>query len=135
MKKTILATCFLLSAYFTFAQEIDSLFRIKIATFTDSLVMHQIKTKIAGATVSVVKNGEIIYLKGYGKADLENDIAVDPAKHLFRIGSISKMFVWTAIMQLVEDGKINLDDDIAQHIDLEIPEKFGKPITINIRIF
>ena len=81
------------------AQVVDPEFKADIAHFTDNLVESQIKNYIAGATVSVVQHGKIIYLKGYGKADVENDIAVVPDKHLFRIGSISKMFIRTAIMQ------------------------------------
>ena len=130
MKNLILATCLLFLTYFSQAQEIDSVFKAEIASFTDSLVEHQIKKNIAGATVSVVKDGEIIHLQGYGLADVEQDIAVDPERHLFRIGSISKMFIWTSIMQLVEEGKVNLDDDITKYMDLEIPQTFAEPITI-----
>lgn len=130
MKTTIITFCSFLLCLFSQAQEIDSLFKTKITHFTDSFNELQIKDKIAGATVSIVKNGQIMYLKGYGKADVDHDIAVDPERHLFRIGSISKMFVWTSIMQLVEKGKVNLDDDITKYMNLEIPQKFGKPITV-----
>jgi CubicO group peptidase (beta-lactamase class C family) len=59
---------------------------------------------IVGATLAVVQDGEIIFSKGYGYADLENRIPVDPAKTLFRPGSTSKLFTWTAVMQLFEQG-------------------------------
>ena len=130
MKTFLRYFCILFIANFSYANTIDSLFQTEVASFTDSLVELQIKDKIAGATVSIVKDGEIIYLKGYGLADVENEIPVNKKKHLFRIGSISKMFVWTSIMQLVQAGKINLDDDIGDHIDLGIPKTFESPITI-----
>lgn len=129
MKKIVL-TFLLFSCFYSRAQLIDSVFKSELAYFSDSLIERQIKDKIAGAAISVVKDGNLIFLKGYGKVDVENDIAVDPAKHLFRIGSISKMFVWTSIMQLKQQGKIKLEDDITQYIDLDIPDKFGEPITI-----
>jgi len=130
MKNLILTCCFLHLYYFSQAQVIDSVFRAEIVRFTDSLVERQIKNNIAGATVCVVQHGKIIHLQGYGLADVENNIAVVPEKHLFRIGSISKMFIWTSIMQLVQEGKINLADDITKYIDLKIPQTFGEPITI-----
>lgn len=130
MKNLLCAFCFAVAITFSQAAEIDSLFQKEVIAFTDSLIASQIKNKIAGATLSVVKDGEIIHMNGYGKVDVENDINVNPECHLFRIGSISKMFVWTAIMQLVEQGKIKLDDDINEHMDLLIPEKYGQPVTV-----
>ena len=78
MKNLILTISFLIICFFAQAQEIDSVFRAEIASFTDSLVESQIDNNIAGATVSVVQHGKIIHLKGYGLADVENDIAVVP---------------------------------------------------------
>jgi CubicO group peptidase (beta-lactamase class C family) len=59
---------------------------------------------IAAATVSVVKDGELFFAKGYGYADREARRPVDPERTLFRPGSISKLFTWTAVMQLIEQG-------------------------------
>src|SRR3712207_1252782 len=56
------------------------------------------KHHIAGAAVSVVKDGELFFAKGYGSADLENDIPVDPEQTIFRIGSVTKQFTYTAVM-------------------------------------
>ena len=53
-----------------------------------------------------------------------------PMPHLFRPGSISKLFTWTAVMQLVEQGKLELDRDVNEYLDFKIPAKFGKPITL-----
>ncbi|MEE2612099.1 MAG: serine hydrolase domain-containing protein, partial [Pseudomonadota bacterium] len=58
--------------------------------------------ELVGMVVSVVHKGKVIFKKGYGFADLEKRIHADPDKHLFRIASISKTFIWTAVMQLVE---------------------------------
>ncbi len=49
---------------------------------------------------------------------------------LFRPGSISKLFTWTAVMQLVEQGKLDLDRDVNTYLDFKVPEAFGKPITL-----
>ncbi len=85
---------------------------------------------VPGAVVSVVKDGQVFFAKGYGYADLENKMPVDPATTLFRPGSVSKLFVWTAVMQLVEQGKLSLDADVNTYLDFEIPATFPEPITL-----
>jgi CubicO group peptidase (beta-lactamase class C family) len=85
---------------------------------------------IAGAEVVVVKDGQVLFEKGYGFADVEKQIPVDPKTTLFRPGSISKLFAWTAVMQLVEQHKLNLDADINTYLDFQIPPAYGKPITL-----
>lgn len=85
---------------------------------------------IVGAVVTVVKDGQIVASRGYGYSDLATRAPVDPASTLFRPGSISKLFTWTAVMQLVEQGKIDLDADINQYIDFAIPAYNGAPITM-----
>ena len=72
---------------------------------------------IAGAVVVIVKDGQVLLEKGYGYADYEQRIPVDPKSTLFRWGSTSKLFTWTAVMQLVEQGKIDLDADVNQYLD------------------
>lgn len=86
---------------------------------------------INGVTVSVVKRQELYWSKGYGWADEEAGVKVDPSNSLFRMGSISKTFVWTAVMQLYEDGKLDLDADIATYIkDFELDDSYDEPITM-----
>jgi len=85
---------------------------------------------IVGAVVTIVKDGEIIANHGYGYADIEANQQVDPDKTLFRPGSISKLFTWTAVMQLVEAGKLDLDADINSYLDFSIPAPRG---TITLR--
>ena len=89
------------------------------------------KNHINGVTVSVVKDNDIYWSKGYGYADSESGIPVDPETSLFRMGSVSKLFVWTAVMQLYEDGLINLDADVSSYIDdFKIPGGYEEPITM-----
>lgn len=85
---------------------------------------------IAGAVIVIVKDGQVLTARGYGYADKARGIRVDPDQTLFRPGSVSKLFTWTAVMQLVEQGKIDLDADINTYLDFRIPPKFGKPITM-----
>lgn len=87
--------------------------------------------KVAGVTVAVVYDGEIALTKGYGYADAARLVPVDPDKTLFRPGSISKPFTWTAVMQLVERGKLDLDTDVNEYLtQFQIPEAFGAPVTL-----
>ena len=88
------------------------------------------KHHIAGAAVSVVKDGELFLAKSYGDADLENDIPVDPEQTNFRIGSLAKLFTWTAVMQLAEEGKLDLDEDINTYLDFRVPDTYSRPITL-----
>jgi CubicO group peptidase (beta-lactamase class C family) len=85
---------------------------------------------VAGGTVSVVSNGEVFFAKGYGLADAERGTPVDAATTMFRIASISKLFAWTAVMQLWERGELDLDADVNGYLDFEIPATFPEPITL-----
>ena len=86
---------------------------------------------IAGAVVVVVKDGQILAEKGYGYADVAKHVPVDPEHTLFRPGSVSKLFTWTAVMQQVERGKLDLDADVNQYLDFKIPPgPAGEPIRV-----
>jgi CubicO group peptidase (beta-lactamase class C family) len=85
---------------------------------------------IAGAVVAVVKDGKILTERGYGYSDVAKHTPVDPKLTLFRPGSVSKLVTWTAVMQLVEQGKIDLDADVNQYLDFKIPAREGKPATM-----
>jgi CubicO group peptidase (beta-lactamase class C family) len=85
---------------------------------------------IAGAVVAVVKDGQIVTERGFGYSDVEKRAPVDPKLTLFRPGSVSKLFTWTAVMQQVEQGKIDLDADVNQYLDFKIPARDGKPVTM-----
>jgi CubicO group peptidase (beta-lactamase class C family) len=85
---------------------------------------------IAGAVVVVVKDGQVLTQRGYGFSDIEKRKPVSPETTLFRPGSVSKLFTWTAVMQLVEQGKLDLDKDVNEYLDFKIPERNGKPVTL-----
>jgi CubicO group peptidase (beta-lactamase class C family) len=103
----------------------------ELEAFLDELFGRQMEEHhIAGAAVSVVQDGKLFFAKGYGYANLENGIPVDPEQTIFRIGSIGKTFTATAVMQLVEQGKLDLDADINTHLDFRIPDAYPQPITL-----
>src|SRR4051794_28674221 len=82
---------------------------------------------VAGAAGAVVKDGQLLFTKGYGYQDIDRAIPVDPYKTLFRIGSTTKLFTWTSVMQLVEQGKLDLDEDVNTYLkDVKIPSTYGK---------
>ncbi len=83
-----------------------------------------------GAVVVVVKDGQVLFEKGYGYADYKAGKPVDAKTTLFRPGSVSKLFTWTAVMQQVELGKINLDADVNTYLDFHIPAYKGQPVTM-----
>lgn len=85
---------------------------------------------VAGAVIAVVKDGQVLLQKGYGFADRARKIPMDPERTVVRGGSVAKVFTWTAVMQLVEQGKLDLDRDLNQYLDFTIPPAFGKPITM-----
>lgn len=86
---------------------------------------------VPGAVFTLVKDGKIFFSKGYGYADLEQKIPVVPDKTLFRVGSLSKLFTTTAVMQLAEQGKLKLDDDVNKYLKrFQIPNTYPKPVTI-----
>lgn len=104
---------------------------VDLEAFMDAAVPLQLEREdIAGATISVVKDGQLLFAKGYGFADVENKKPVAADQTLFRPGSVSKLFTWTAVMQLHEQGKLDLDRDVNDYLDFKIPEAFGKPITL-----
>jgi CubicO group peptidase (beta-lactamase class C family) len=86
--------------------------------------------RIAGAVVVVVRGSGTVLQKGYGYADVASRKPVSPDATLFRPGSVSKLLTWTAVMQQVEAGKIDLDKDVNSYIDFKIPPFEGKPITM-----
>ncbi len=102
-----------------------------LGAFLDGLIPVEIERRdIAGCVVVVVKDGEILFAKGYGFADVEKKQPVSDSETLFRPGSISKLFTWTAIMQLVEQDKLDLDKDVNDYLDFRIPATYPQPITL-----
>src|SRR5262245_27826775 len=102
-----------------------------LEAFLDGMMPAQLEREnIAGAVISVVKDGKLLFAKGYGYADTEKRRPVTADSTLFRPGSISKLFTWTSVMQLVEQGKLDLDKDVNSYIDFQVPPAFGKPVTL-----
>src|SRR6185295_17371173 len=85
---------------------------------------------IAGGVIVVVKDGRVLLQKGYGYADVATRRPVDPERTLFRVGSISKLFTGTAVLQLVEQGKLDLDRDVNAYLDFVLPPMSAAPITL-----
>ena len=89
------------------------------------------KYHIPGAVISIVKDGKVILSKGYGYADIEKKTIVNPGKTLFRIGSLTKLFTATSVMQLVEEGKIDLNEDVNTYLnDFQIKNSYKTPVTM-----
>lgn len=86
--------------------------------------------QVPGAVVVIVKDGQPLVQQGYGYADRDKRIPVDVQRTLFRPGSVSKLFTWTAVMQLVEQGKLDLDADLNQYLDFKVPPRDGKAMTL-----
>ncbi|MFD0588628.1 serine hydrolase [Paenibacillus sp. GCM10027627] len=110
-------------------KELDS---TSATTFLDQFFSSEMaKQNYVGASVVVVKDGKVLAQKGYGYADQEKKKPVDPASTVFRVASVSKTFAATAMMQLVEQGKVGLQDDFTKYVkDLKFSNPFGKPVTI-----
>ncbi len=84
----------------------SKLTREDLDAWLDGLLPYAIRSgKIAGGVVTVVKDGQILTVKGYGYADVARRRQIDPETTIMRPGSISKLFVWTAVMQQVERGR------------------------------
>lgn len=105
--------------------------RANVEAWLDGLMPFALaRNDIAGAVVVVVRDGQVLVQKGYGYADVARRRPVDPETTLFRPGSVSKLFTWTAVMQLVERGQLDLDRDINAYLDFEVPPFEGRPITL-----
>src|SRR5687767_13486874 len=90
--------------------------RARIAAKVDSVVASALAGgRAAGMSVAVVRGRDTIVYKGYGLADLEWEVPT-PANAIYEIGSVTKQFTAAAILQLQEQGKLSLDDDITKHL-------------------
>jgi CubicO group peptidase (beta-lactamase class C family) len=102
-----------------------------LGAFFDGIIPLQLeRADIAGASVLVMKNDKVLLQKGYGFADAKGKKPVDPGSTIFRLASISKLFTWVSVMQLVEQGKLDLDRDVNTYLDFQIHPAFGRPITL-----
>lgn len=106
--------------------------RSNLEAFFDGVIGYQLGEKhIAGAVVAVVVGDKVVFEKGYGYADVDTRRKVDPETTMFRVGSITKTFTWTAVMQLAEQGKLDLDTDVNKYLkDFQVPATFNEPVTL-----
>ncbi len=96
----------------------------ELTAFLDRIINTKLENyHIPNAAVSIVKDGKVIYSKGFGIADTGTNAPVDADTTLFRIGSTSKLVTWTAVMQLVESGKLDLNEDVNKYLDFNIPDR------------
>jgi CubicO group peptidase (beta-lactamase class C family) len=101
------------------------------AAFLDGLLPTSMTIgDVAGATVAIVKDDALLLTRAYGLADVQKQVAVSAQDTLFRPASISKLFTWTAVMQQVETGKLDLDHDINEYLDFRIEGYGGQPIKL-----
>ncbi len=81
--------------------------------------------------MAVTVGDKVVFQKGYGYADVDKRQPVDPETTMFRVGSITKTFTWTAVMQLVEQGKLDLNTDVNKYLkDFQVPATFSQPVTL-----
>ncbi len=104
----------------------------ELEKFMDIVMKSQLSEQnIAGAVVVVVQDDQVLLAKGYGYADVEKQIPVDAEQTIFRACSVTKLFTWTAVMQLVEQGKIDLQTDVNTYLtSFQIPDTYPQPITM-----
>ena len=113
------------------AAAVPQLTKSDVDAWLDGFMPYALKAGgIPGAVVVVVKDGQPLTMRGFGYSDLKTAKPVDPETTLFRPGSVSKLFTWTAVMQQVQAGKLDLDKDVNTYLDFKIPPKYGKPITL-----
>ena len=98
--------------------------------FFDSIYPKEMgKSKVPGGAISIVKNGKVIFSKGYGYSNLETKSPVIPEKTIFRIGSVTKVFTAVAILQLADQGRINMNDDVNKYLnEFKVPQSFSQPV-------
>ncbi|RQG97862.1 serine hydrolase [Natrarchaeobius chitinivorans] len=104
-----------------------------LESFVDERMGELLETHdVVGASVAVVHDGSTEHLAGYGEADADEGTLVDPEGTGFRLASVSKPIVWTVLMQLIEDGRIDPDEDVRTYLEsVSIPETYDEPITVS----
>lgn len=105
----------------------------EMEAFLDAFITAQLtQYQIPGAAVAVVKDGELFFAKGYGVTDSRSQMSVQADRTLFHAGSVTKLFTWTAVMQLVEQGHLDLHTDVNAYLkDIQIPATYPEPITLH----
>ena len=133
----IAAICLSLNVYAN-SLTIDEMRHQEMADFLNQKMLDYTgRNNIPNALVAMVTADSMYLLRGYGYADQDNRVPIDPNHHLFRIGSVSKIFTWTAILQFYEQGLVDLDADISEYLDIDLNHKIlfkdGDPAPISLR--
>jgi CubicO group peptidase (beta-lactamase class C family) len=132
-KLTMLALTLFLVVSSSGASELEELTADSAEEFFDATWKNTISPdgKIPGAVVTVVKDGKILFAKGYGVRDIDTDEPVDAERTRVRIGSVSKLFSALTALTLVEDGQLDLDIDVNRYLQgIRVPATFSTPVTI-----
>ena len=113
-------------------QEGDAVDRAQLAAYVDSFVVAEMgREKIPGAGFVFVQNGKVVFQRGYGLADIARGRPVIPDSTIWRIGSISKVFTATAVMQLVDRGLVDLDAPVDRYVRrVTIPHAYPEAVTV-----
>ncbi|MFC7251769.1 serine hydrolase domain-containing protein [Halomicroarcula sp. GCM10025324] len=116
------------------ADQIDLSDRAETEAWVDETMAHQLEAyHIPGAAVVIVSDGEVVLAKGYGYADLESQRPVDADETVFSVGSTGKLVTWTAVMQGVEEDRLELDDDVNDYLTdsaVTVPDTYAQPVTL-----
>ncbi len=106
--------------------------RSALEAFMDDTVTEALANDhIAGGVIAIVNGGQVVFTKGYGYADCDGQMPVEPSQTVFRVGSLAKPFVGTAVMQLVEQDRLDLDADVNTYLTaFQIPPTYPQPITL-----
>jgi CubicO group peptidase (beta-lactamase class C family) len=130
----ILALALLLSACQEYRKPVEPVVidPVELQAFADTFFAEQMETlHIPGVTFVFVQGGKVVYTNGYGYAKLETATSMNVDLSVVRIGSVSKPFVATAVMQLVEQGKLDLHTDINQYLtSFQLDSTFPEPVTL-----
>ncbi len=130
MRNWIFGLLLCLGAVVTAAEQ-PQVAQAEFEQFLDELIQpHMDKAVLSNVSVALVYNNQLVVSRGYGFADQPNGQKLDPSQHLIRPGSVSKLLTWTAVMQLVEQGLIDLDADINNYLDFTIPSHPSGPVTM-----
>lgn len=118
----------------TARQELGPRDSAELTRFLDDFFRAQLEREhIAGAAVVVVRDGAVLAARGYGYADVERHLPVDPERTVFATGSTGKLFTWVAVMQQIEQGALDLDTDVNRYLqggDLRVPATYAQPVTL-----
>lgn len=131
--KCLLVTAFLSMAVQLRAAPLDVSNPEVLEAYFDGVVKNNMsRAHSPSGVVAVMKDNQVIFTKGYGYSDFDKKIPVDPNTTLFRPGSISKLFTWVSVMQLVEQGKLDLDADVNMYLQsFQVKDSWpGQPVTL-----